>query len=239
MNEIILNLKGDLYVIADDVPVYELIMIGEMLNSVQNTFRARPALDVIFPDEPVRMPIFSECEDKEQFEKVLDSLEDLVNTQLNEVRPEEEFKLIFDLSLKNGDKIQKAIVFKEKNPVKKSDEIDEALKLNKKKVFPPSDGARPLELCISGPVVWSDTEETPYINASSPENSILSLSVVDINSGEVKLRKILTKAKLEKICKYKLEYLVQDVLTDYDYFKECVFWIKTALFLIASKELKA
>lgn len=241
MEKTILTLKGDLFIIADNVPVYELLMVGEMLNSVQNTFASRPELDVISIDEPVRIPIFSECEDKEQFESVLDSIEDLINTQLEVVRPKEEFKLVFDLSLKSGDKIQKAIIFKEKDSVKTPEEIDEALKLNKDVIYPAKsdDTSDVLELHISGPAINEDG--TPYISITSPDNSILSVSVVDINTGEIKLNRIFTKTKLERIREYKVkvEYLGHNEFTDYDYYKECVFWVNTTLCLLVPKEAKA
>ena len=225
MNKNETTYKGDLLVKADGASVTELVLFVELLHGVQNTFTFGTEFYARNPDDDISVPVFSKCHDNEKLKSVLDSLEELINTQLHDALPDvPELTLIFKLYLDGS--VIKEITFKEKNSEEKIVQINEALKRNKNVIYPiKSDD--PLELHISGPAI--DENGLPYIGINSPDNSILSVSVVDINTGEVQLRRILTKVKLEKIQEYNETHLLRDKFTDKNYRNECGFWLSMIL----------
>lgn len=234
MNKNEITYKGDLLVKADGASATELVLFVELLHGVQNTFTFGTEFYARKPDNDISVPVFSKCHDNEKLKSVLDSLEELINTQLHDALPDvPELTLIFKLYL-DGDVIysdsqpfiKKEITFKEKVSEEKIVQINEALKLNKEVIYP-IESDDPIELHISGPTI--DENGTPYISITSPDNSILSVSVVNINTGEVQLRRILTKVKLEKIQEYNETHLLRDKFTDKNYRDECGLWLSMIL----------
>ena len=216
--------KGNLGIYADDVPADELKKFVKMLESLQKTFAFDSNFWIRTPNDNLSsISIYSECDDDEQLMKELDSIEDLVNTHLYDSLPElSELTLEFRLNiLNNGTGFYpyiKEIKFKERNPEKRLAQINEALKLNTEVVYPIKDDET-LKLHVSGPEV--DEKWGPYIGITSPDNSILTISLVDINTGEVKINKIRTKRALER---WSTEYFGYKN-TDKDYRFNCGFWL--------------
>lgn len=219
--------KGDLSVSADDVPSDELKKIVKMLESLQKTFAFDSNFWLRTPnDNLIRISIYSECDDDEQLMRELDSIEDLVNTHLYDALPElSELSLEFRLNiLNNGTGFYpyiKEIKFKERDPEKRLAQINEALKLNTEVVYPIKDNET-LKLHVSGPEV--DEKWGPYIGIASPDNSILTISLVDTNTGEVKFNKIRTKRSLERCIDWDMVCLGRKCINK-DYRDHCGFWL--------------